>query len=210
MRAAIRVALSLTVACADLGAGAAAATVARAPPQGAPPPQKAALYARLEHADAVREGPAVSRRVLYVLFDANCLYCRLTWIALRPYVAAGLSLRWVPVAYQQASSVGRAAAIMAAPDRAAALSANEVGYDAAQYDGGIAPLADVPARLIAQFRANTQLMRDFGAPGTPVLVWKDRGGNVHIHVGMPRLTELPRITGLPAQPENDPALKAFR
>jgi thiol:disulfide interchange protein DsbG len=114
------------------------------------------------------------------------------------------------VAYQQASSVGRAAAIMNARDRAAALSANEAGYDAAQFDGGIAPLADVPAGLISQFRANTQLMRDLGAPGTPVLVWKDGGGDVHTHVGMPRLTELPRITGLPAQPENDPALKAFR
>jgi thiol:disulfide interchange protein DsbG len=53
------------------------------------------------------------------------------------------------------------------------------------------------------------LMNKFGAPGTPALVWKDRG-DVRFKVGVPRLSELPQITGLPAQPNDDPELAKFR
>jgi thiol:disulfide interchange protein DsbG len=211
MRRSRRVAVSWAVTCALLLAGVPTARAAdAAAAQTGASAGYAPLFARLEQADAVHEGPVAAKHVLYVLFDANCLYCRLTWIALRPYVAAGLAVRWVPVAYQQESSSGRAAAIMLAADRRAALAANEVGYDASRFDGGIEPLDEVPVALAARLRANTQLMREFRAPGTPVLVWKDLDGTVHVHVGMPRLSQLPRITRLPAQPENDPALKAFR
>ena len=79
-----------------------------------------ALFAQLEKADAVVEGARESRHLLYVFFDANCYYCHLTWKALQPYEAVGLQVRWVPVAYQQPSSVGRAAAIMESADRVAA------------------------------------------------------------------------------------------
>lgn len=169
-----------------------------------------ALFPRLERIDVVREGPAQSRHVLYVFFDANCLYCHLTWKALQPYEAAGLQVRWVPVAYQQPSSIGRAAAIMQAPDRAAALRRNEIGYDATKFDGGIEPAARVAPAMAATLEANTRLMRQFGAPGTPALVWKDAGGNVRFKAGVPRQSELPHITGLPLQPNADPDLAPFR
>ena len=174
------------------------------------PPDRAALFAKVESADAVVEGPASARHVLYVFFDANCYYCHLTWKALRPYEAAGLQVRWIPVAYQQPSSVGRAAAIMQAPNRAAALRLNETGYDASKYDGAITPSADVPPALAAQFEANTALMRAFGAPGTPLVVWKTPDGAPHYKIGVPRLSELPAMTGLPRQTIDDPDLKAFR
>lgn len=170
----------------------------------------AALFAKVEAADAVVEGPASARHVLYVFFDANCFYCHLTWKALQPYEAAGLQVRWIPVAYQQPSSVGRAAAIMQAPDRAAAMRLNENGYDASKYDGAITPSADVPPALAAQFEANTALMRAFGAPGTPLVVWKSPDGAPHYKIGVPRLSELPAMTGLPRQTIDDPDLKAFR
>jgi thiol:disulfide interchange protein DsbG len=168
------------------------------------------LFAGIERADAVREGAKEPKRVLYVFFDANCYYCHLTWKALEPYEKAGLQVRWVPVAYQKPTSLGRAAAIMRAGDRAAALRANESGYDAAQFDGGIAPLNDVPPKLSAQIEANTELMQAFGAPGTPALVWKDGTGAIRVKAGVPRLSELPRITGLPPQPNADPELERFR
>lgn len=170
----------------------------------------AALFVKVEAADAVVEGPASARHVLYVFFDANCFYCHLTWKALQPYEAAGLQVRWIPVAYQQPSSVGRAAAIMQAPDRAAAMRLNENGYDASKYDGAITPSADVPPALAAQFEANTALMRAFGAPGTPLVVWKSPDGAPHYKIGVPRLSELPAMTGLPRQTIDDPDLKAFR
>jgi len=173
-------------------------------------PDTAALFAKVESADAVVEGPASAQHVLYVFFDANCFYCHLTWKALQPYEAAGLQVRWIPVAYQQPSSVGRAAAIVQAPDRAAALRLNETGYDASTYDGAITPSADVPAALAAQFEANTALMRAFGAPGTPLVVWKTSSGAPRYRIGVPRLSELPAMTGLPRQAIDDPELKAFR
>ena len=169
-----------------------------------------ALFAELERADAIVEGRKNAKRVLYVFFDANCFYCHLSWKALQPYQRAGVQVRWVPVAYQQPSSVGRAAAIMQAPDRVAALRENEMAYNPAKFDGGIAPLANVPAALAAQLRANTRLMQRFGAPGTPAMAWKDANGNVRFKVGMPRLSELPAITGLPQQPNDDPKLTEFR
>ena len=170
----------------------------------------AGLFAQLEKADAVVEGARDSRHLLYVFFDANCYYCHLTWKALQPYEAVGLQVRWVPVAYQQASSVGRAAAIMESSDRVAALRRNETGYDRAHFDGAIAPLAKVTPARKQSLDANTKLMRAFGAPGTPALVWRDASGNVQFRAGVPRLSELPALTGLPAQPNDDPELAQFR
>lgn len=168
------------------------------------------LFAQLEKTDVVLEGPKKAQSILYVFFDANCFYCHLTWKALQPYETVGLQVRWVPVAYQQPSSVGRAAAIMEAPDRVIALRVNEVGYNAARFDGGIAPMAKVSPSVAAQLQANTRLMRKFGAPGTPALVWKDPNGKVRFKVGVPLLSELPQITRLPAQPNDDPELAKFR
>src|SRR5712692_4804807 len=86
-----------------------------------------ALFSTLEKTDAVTEGSASPKRILYVFFDANCWYCHLTWKALQAYEKAGLQVRWVPVAYQKESSTTKAAAIMLAKDRAAACRENETG-----------------------------------------------------------------------------------
>jgi thiol:disulfide interchange protein DsbG len=169
-----------------------------------------ALFSTLEKTDAVTEGATSPKRILYVFFDANCWYCHLTWKALQAYEKAGLQVRWVLVAYQKESSVGRAAAIMQARDRTAALRENETRYRAETYDGGIAPERNVPAALAAQFDANTKLMERFGVSGTPGLVWKDSAGRIQVKLGMPRLSLLPAITGLPAQKIDDPELTEFR
>jgi len=168
-----------------------------------------ALFSTLEKTDAVTEGATSPKRILYVFFDANCWYCHLTWKALQPYEKAGLQVRWVAVAYQKESSTTKAAAIMLARDRAAALRENELGYKPESYDGGIAP-AKASKALEAQLEANFELMDRFGVSGTPGLVWKDEKGRVRVRVGMPRLSLLPAITGLPAQKNDDPELAEFR
>ena len=179
-------------------------------PQYASKPEYRALFLELEKAEVVTEGAKDAKSVLYVFFDSNCFYCNLTWKALKPYEKAGLQVRWVPVAYQKPSSVGRAAAIMGAPDRVAALRENEVNYDRPHFDGGIKPVDKPQAQLTAQLQANTELMRKFGVPATPLLVWKDNNGNVQIKPGVPRLSQLPGITGLPEQEVVDPELAKFR
>jgi len=179
-------------------------------PQYASNPERGALFLELEKAEVVVEGAKEAQSVLYVFFDPNCFYCHLTWKALQPYEKVGLQVRWVPVAYQKPSSVGRAAAIIEAFDRAAALRENEVNYDKTHFDGGIKPMHRPPAPLTAQLQVNLQLMQKFGVPATPLLVWKDDHGNVQIKPGVPRLSWLPGITGLPEQRVDDPELADFR
>jgi thiol:disulfide interchange protein DsbG len=169
-----------------------------------------ALYAALEKTDAVVEGAKQAKHVLYVFWDANCWYCQLTWKALQPYEKAGLQVRWVPVAYQKDNSAALAAAVMGARDRVAALRENETRYRAKSYDGGIKAAAQVPADLAIQLEDNMTLMGRFGMSGTPALVWKDSGGEVQTHLGLPPLSKLPAITGLPEQKIDDPELAKFR
>lgn len=169
-----------------------------------------ALFAVLEKTDAVVEGAATPKRVLYVFWDANCYYCNLTWRALQYYEKAGLQVRWVPVAYQKDNSAALAAAVMGARDRVAALRENETRYRAKSYDGGIRAAAKVPADLAIELEENMTLMGRFGMSGTPALVWKDAKGGVRTNLGMPRLSRLPAITGLPAQKIDDPELAKFR
>jgi thiol:disulfide interchange protein DsbG len=178
-------------------------------PQYAFNPERGALFLELEKAEVVVEGAKEAQSVLYVFFDPNCFYCHLTWKALQPYEKVGLQVRWVPVAYQKPSSVGRAAAIMEASDRAAALRENEVNYERAHFDGGIKPMDSPPAPLSAQLQVNVQLMQKFGVSATPLLVWKDDHGDVQIKPGVPRLSRLPGITGLPEQRVDDPELADF-
>jgi thiol:disulfide interchange protein DsbG len=192
----------LAIACAALAASSALAQDAKR--------DLAALFATLEKADAVVEGAKIPRRVLYVFWDANCYYCNLTWRALQHYERAGLQVRWVPVAYQKDNSAALAAAVMAAKDRAAALRENETRYRAKSYDGGIMAAAKVPADLAIELEDNLTLMGRFGMSGTPALVWKDSSGRVQTNLGLPPLSKLPAITGLPEQRIDDPELAKYR
>ena len=176
-----------------------------------PQPDRVALFAELEHSGYIAEGTLQApKSVVYALFDPNCPFCHLAWIALQPYEKAGLQVRWVPVAYLMPSSPGKAAAIMEAKDRRAALRRNEEQYDAQRHEGGIQALAKPAAGTLKQLRANNELMQKLGANGTPALVWKGAHGAIEMKVGLPRLHELPGITGLPEQPESDPELDRFR
>jgi len=168
------------------------------------------LFAELEKEEAIVEGPMEAKSTLYVFFDANCLYCKLTWQALQHYEKVGVRVHWIPVAYQRGDSTGRAAAIMEARYRVAALRYNAMKYDAANYEGGIQPLENPKAETLEKLQTNTRLMRRFGAPGTPALAWKDGNGKVRFKAGLPRLSELPGITGLPEQKVDDAELARMR
>jgi thiol:disulfide interchange protein DsbG len=199
---------TLAIICALLAARAVLAQEAAQRAKGAR--DLPALYATLEKANAVVEGAKDPKRVLYVFWDANCWYCHLTWKALQPYEKAGLQVRWVPVAYQKDNSAALAAAVMGARDRVAALRENETRYRSKSYDGGIKAAAQVPADLAIELEENMTLMGRFGMSGTPALVWKDSGGRVRTNLGMPPLSKLPAITGLPEQKIDDPELAKFR
>lgn len=168
-----------------------------------PQPDRKALYADLSKAAAVSTGKPGGRDV-YVMFDPNCPFCHLSWKALKPYAAAGANVHWVPVGYLKASSMKNAAGILAAKDPVVALgavmdsqgkAANSLKSDAAT------------EKLIAN---NNEMMQKHGLNGVPVIAYKDSSGRIIVREGLPRMSELPAITGLPEQKIEDPDLAAFR
>jgi len=183
---------------------------ARYAEQYLPKPDHAALLKDLVRAPHVVEGAAKNpKSVLYVFFDPNCPYCHYTWMALQAYEKVGLQVQWVPVAVLGPTSMPKALAIMAATDKTAAFRKMEesggMGKPApAGFGAGTHP------ELTAAVRKNGELMEKFGIGGTPGIVWQEKGGKVRMISGMPRLSDIPAIVGLPEQKNDDPELAKFR
>lgn len=166
-----------------------------------------ALWGQLEKANVVVAGAKqASKSAIYVIVDPNCIFCHLLWIALKPYEAAGLQVRWVPVGFLHEDSSAKAAAILKGGE--SALEQCQQHFDVQAESGGIAGI-DVTPELRAKLESNLQLMREARVQGTPGIFYKDAAGHVMRHDGMPLMSKLPSITGLPAQPETDPQLARF-
>ncbi|MBN6739637.1 thiol:disulfide interchange protein DsbG [Acidithiobacillus sp. MC6.1] len=135
-------------------------------------------------------GKTTAPKHLWFLFDPNCIFCHLTWEKLLPDIQDGhLLIRVVPVGFLKPSSAGKAAAILMAKDPAAAMAANEAGFNDATEEGGITVPKHIPARIAAEVSANTAWMQKNGVGGTPFLLWKGPHGKIHDQDGMP--TDIP-------------------
>lgn len=179
---------------------------ARYEQQFLPKPDFSSTFADVEKSSYVVEGTIKNpKRILYVFTDAECPYCHLAWKALQPYEAAGLQVRWVLVAVIKPSSLPKAIEILAADDKTSTFRALEQSQGKPwKPSRGI----DDRARLsiVADLQKNQGLMERLQFGGTPGLVWKDEKGEIRRQPGLPRLAELPSITGLPKQQHNDPEL----
>lgn len=144
----------------------------------APKPDSArkAAVAELARAGAVVQG--AGRRAVYVFFDANCAYCPLLYRNLQPLIKShDLQLHWLPVAVVDATSLGKAAAILEADDPVAALDHNERQYDTAANTGAIEE--KIPsARTEARVRANEALLARIAIPVVPTMVFVAKDGAV--------------------------------
>ncbi|HKK06385.1 MAG TPA: thiol:disulfide interchange protein DsbG [Gammaproteobacteria bacterium] len=174
-----------------------------------PKPDYKAAFKKLENTTYVTEGTQHDpKSVLYVFTDANCPYCHAAWKALRPYQEKGLQVRWVPVAVLRPSSVDKAVAILAAKDREAAFR-----RDMEHFGQRVAPATKITPAERTKYKKvlneNVDLMSEFGINGTPGIVWRDAKGKISIKRGMPKLSEIPAMTGLPHQANNDPDLARF-
>jgi thiol:disulfide interchange protein DsbG len=153
------------------------------------------LWQRLGQAAWVAEGASHPRHLFYVITDANCPYCNELWQRLRPSYARGLQVRYVMVGILSGSSPGKAAAILEARDPAAMLDKDEAGYGKLPDDlgGGIRPLAHPKPGTLAALMGNQRLMYDLGAQGTPVLIYLDPKGELHVIQSVPPQAALPEI-----------------
>lgn len=171
-----------------------------------PKPEYEKLMPQLEKSAYVTMGAKgnAAKSTIYAFYDPNCSFCHLAYKALKNYEGAGLQVRWVPVAFLGPTSSTKATAILEASNPEAALHENETT------NGGIKPADKVSDAVAKKLEANSKLMQSFGFSGTPGIVYKDKNGKVMTKNGMPRLSELPTITGLPEQKIDDPDLQRFR
>lgn len=172
--------------------------------QHAPKPDYDKMWGELEKSTWVAEGAKDAKSVIYVFKDPNCGFCHLAWKALQPYEKAGLQIRWVPVAFLSADSYDKAGALLTAKNPEEAISALHEKWGTKT----AVPQANKDVR--AKLDANNRLMNSWGFRGTPATLYKDKAGKVKAVSGMFQLSELPAITGLPEQAQNDPALAKFR
>lgn len=175
-----------------------------------PKPDFSAAFQKLDNASYVMEGPSKApKSAPYVFVDPNCPYCHFLWQALQHYEAAGLQVKWIPVATLGPTSMPKAIEVLAATDTTAAFRQMEQNHGKPWLPSKQNSEAAKPAVATA-VRKNGLLMAEFGLAGTPGIIWRDRQGKVQVKSGMPRLSELPAITGLPEQLVNDPSLAKFR
>lgn len=162
-----------------------------------PKPDLKPIYDDLAKATFIDERPGdTPRRVIYILFDPNCPYCSVAWQSLRSHVATGIEARWLPVAYLQANSANRAAAILGAKDPVAALATNESGFNAQTHEGGIEPAASVSDAVSQVLKTNDDLLKRLGSSATPTFVWLDSHNEIQIYVGLPPPLKMLEIVGV--------------
>ncbi len=167
----------------------------------------AGAWSKLESSHWIEDGKKDAPRTVYVFTDPNCPYCNKFWADARPWVDSGkVVLRHMMVGILTPTSAGKAAALLAAKDPAAALSAYERGHMEQNgksiasgrvrplADAGLKPLEDIPADIERKLTANHRLMASLGLQATPAMVWRDANGAVQMRTGAPP-SEIPAILG---------------
>lgn len=142
-----------------------------------PQPDAEKLAAQLAGDTALVDEGSPRAPLVYVYADPNCSYCNKLWTELRPYVEGGkLHVRWALVDFLKPTSKGRAGAILAANNRAAALAQDEQRFDHGQEEGGIPELRPVPLELDAALKLHDLQLQGSGNMGTPTLLIRTAAG----------------------------------
>ena len=156
------------------------------------------VWTRLEASHWIADGQDKAPRTVYVFTDPNCPYCNKLWVDARPWIDSGkVQLRHVMVGILTPTSGGKAAALLAEKNPAAALAAYESAHAAGNAktlasgrpkpldDSLLKPLASIPPAVQAQLDANEKLMAALGLEATPAVVWHDAKGAVQMLQGVP-------------------------
>lgn len=160
-------------------------------------PMSDATFAKLDASTWVLDGKADAPRIVYTFSDPNCPYCHKFWEAARPWVNAGkVQLRHVVVGIIKADSSTKAAAILGARDKTAALLQNERQFA----NDGIKPADSVSAEIRSKLDANQMLMGELGFRGTPGIVFRDEKGMAQHLGGMPQGDTMKMVMGSAAKP----------
>lgn len=138
----------------------------------APPTDKAPLLTRAAEAGAGGFVQGTRGPVVTAIVDLNCPHCNTFFTNTQPLVKAGkLRVRYVLAGFLTPTSIPRAAAVLGAADKVAALRQAEVDF---AKDHGQGPAPTFKPAHEATVKANTQLLMDTGQPSTPYLLYCDK------------------------------------
>lgn len=131
-------------------------------------------------------------RLMYVFIDPNCPYCHKLYMELQPKIGPEhLTVRWVPLGILTTTSAGKAAAILGAKDRAAALKLNETHYARGQGGGIQEALPD--EHVSDELKANQHAWSQTGATGVPTIIFRDQSGHPTMVQGGPTPDQLKEL-----------------
>ena len=115
-------------------------------------------------------GSMMAANAVYVLFDPQCPHCGHLWQASVP-LHKRAKFVWMPVSFINAKSAPQGAALLAAADPVAAMTAHEASILAGT--GGTSASADIPADVAAAIKKNTELLNRMGVESVPHIVSKN-------------------------------------
>ena len=141
-----------------------------APEAGAPKAAAAAAPISVEaiaaEAKGFTAGSQMSRRTVYVFFDAQCPHCAVLWDAAKP-LKSQAKFVWIPVGILNAASTAQGATLLASGDPVAAMDEHEASMKAGR--GGISAASSIDPQKDAVAK-NTALMTRLGFSGIPSIV----------------------------------------
>lgn len=191
LRRGLPLALAAILAACDGGGTSAPKTVAPATTPAAPVGN---VYEAAAKGTGFAVGNMMAVRQVYVFFDPQCPHCGHLWEASKP-LANQVKMIWMPVAFISSKSAPQGAAILAAQDPVATMSAHEQSLLARQ--GGMTPPDKLPAELLDKVKANTELWKQVGGESVPLIVFKSPGaGEPSRFAGAPDTETLKKMLGI--------------
>lgn len=140
-----------------------------------------ALLAQARATHWIAEGHG--SRVVYVIFDPNCPYCHVVYQESQQHLK-NFQFRWIPVGILTQTSVGKAAALLAAKSPVDALRDNENHFVFARGKlGGITPAQHVSDATQKELSDNLALLTSTGVAVVPKMLFRSRDGKVRVIEG---------------------------
>ncbi|MGC8696996.1 MAG: thioredoxin fold domain-containing protein, partial [Halothiobacillus sp.] len=136
-------------------------------------------------------------KIIYVFFDPNCPYCHNVYDSLVKIrkTQPDLQYRWVPLALLGGTSIGKAAAIIQAPDPLAAFHQSERNYGFLDNDtgGGIQPVKNITNATQTLLDENLSILQGENLAGIPVVVFQASDGKPFYFMGQRTQTQLQEL-----------------
>lgn len=122
-------------------------------------------------------GKPDAKKSLWIVMDPNCIFCHKAWEAFYPLVQKGdLNIHVIPVGFLKPSSLPKAATVIASKDPAKAWALDEKGFNDADEEGGLKPMASIPSQDRLDIQKNTAWMNAHGINGTPFILYQTQTG----------------------------------